>query len=335
MNKSLFVVLLAVVSAFPGVAANKRNSGNGRTTTNGLKVKAPTPECLNPGKDPAADLEFPIGEKKTVCTSDRGYGQARKADPDVAMKKVYPYLNNACRLGQEQILYIVQDGKDFTVSRADSGGGTMTSVSGVIFKPKDKSLIMAIIHNHPEGVIYWPTEADIRDALKNGCNCYIRSCDGHLYVFDVTDGKVYEIDKKGKRSKPLKQYPLDGTRTNDGHDLYDMSKFEEMKAKHAPKEQNDGQVGVAGKPQSRSGYCECANPQIWGHGAYVGKLYKSKNRTQHLGQIGFVCVACGCPNKALQAQAKAWKACQESEGLPTQWYDFQMQYIANMKKQAK
>lgn len=318
MNKAMFVVILSVVCAFQAMAVGNRNSQSKRPERK-TKVTIPVPECLNPGKNPADDLEFPIGAEKTICTSNRGYNKAQKADPDVAMRKVYPYLNNACRIGQEQLLYIVQDGKDFTLSRADSGNGGKTEVSGMIAIPKDKSLIVACIHNHPKGVIYWPTEADIIDALKYGMNCYIRACTGELYVFDVADGNVYKLGKNG-RSGPLKQYPLTKKRTNDGHDLYDLSKFKEMKAMYAPKE------------KSNSGYCECANPQIWGHGAYVGRVYKSKSKTQHLGAIGFVCVACGCPNKALQEQARELKASQAAEGLPTQWYDVQMQYIENMKK---
>ena len=332
MNKSPLVLILAAVCVFSATAANNRNSRSGRVAKK-PRVMIPVPECLNPGKNPAADLEFPIGEKKTVCTSNKGYGKARKADPDAAMRTVYPYLNNACRIGKEQLLYIVQDGKDFTLERLDLDDGNKTETIGYFIKPKDPNLIEAFIHNHPEGVIYWPTEADVKSALENGCNCYIRACDGKLYVFDVTDGNVYEIGtKKWRRGKPLKQYPLTGERTNDGHDLYDLSKYEEMKAMYAPKKVNGGQTPVGEAPRSRSGYCECAKPQILGHGAYVGKLYKSKSKTQHLGQIGFVCMACGRPNKALQEQARAWKASQESEGLPTQWYDFQMQYIENMKK---
>lgn len=333
MKRTILSLLMVVACSLNAVAVNHK-SLTGKRNVKAPKVRTLAPECLNPGRNPSPELEFPIGEKGTICMPKH---RGMTANPDLAMMKVLPYLNKACSKGVEQQLYIVQDGNNFSLSRADSGDGTADSVKGTIVRPGDKRLKVAIIHNHPNGTA-WPSEIDVESALKSGLDCYIRACVGKsyaLYVFDVTDGNVYKVDKNGKRTGPLPQCPLSESRRNDGSDGYDMSKFEEMKAKFAPKEQDDERTVGVGSPRSRSGYCECSNPQIYGHGAYVGTLHKSKHKTQHLGMIGFVCLACGCPIKTLQVQAQEWRACQKAEGLPTQWYDLQMQYIEDMRRKAK
>ena len=298
----------------------------------------PNGSCVIPERNPLNQRMLEPGESIPVCGKT----------VEEVMSNIQVMFGNACKAGVEQILYVVRlpDGRH-ELRRGDNNDGTSKSVE---FRPRlaKGEIIVGIIHDHPDlgQSALWPSEMDAVTAMKHNTNIYVHDCksDGMSVAYlhkpksmeRVGLWKKVMLVKDGKPTEALTMPERTGS--CNGHDAYDESQYEQYAAgkysqtcdsRPAAKTQTLGSVRTGA-----GGYCQCANPQIWGHGAYVGKVYKSKYKTQHLGAIGFVCVACGCPNKTLQKQAKAWKASQEAEGLPTQWYDFQMQYVENMKNRA-
>ena len=287
------------------------------------------------------------------------YGESKRiyaANPTDAMSKAHGMLSGACLNGKEEILYLVEVKNGvYDLKRGDRGDGSGVEVE---FTPQkeDVDKIVAILHNHPEisgSDGRWPSEDDAILGLKYKSDVFIRECGSQtLYCLKLRTkprtlhyGRVYKVEyqdtKEGVRgylSRREETYTQPKTRRCDGHAPYDRTQIARYAKDHLSsaclvdnREKKGLSLGLV-QERSSGGYCKCPSPL----GCVEAVVNERTDFAAHMGRkaraygaIQFICGKCGKINESFYKKASKLKSEQQKQGLPTDWFDRQLQVLRN------